>query len=196
MQTGDVVTRKEQAAQSKALLVQTALQLFVEQGYEATSLSQILEHANMARGALYHHFPDGKKGLFLEVVELVDHDLHEGFDTILRTVQSPTAMILAGFDLLLKLAANRNFARIILIEAATVMPGAWANGSEFNLLRECLKRAVTAGELRELPLDATTVSLYGAARRSADFVAQASNPRRAARDSSKVLTAMIDGLRI
>ena len=51
--TEPMTTRKEQAANSRALLVDTARRLFVDQGYEATPVSQILDEADMARGALY-----------------------------------------------------------------------------------------------------------------------------------------------
>jgi AcrR family transcriptional regulator len=190
-----VTTRKEQAAQSRSRLVETALDLFVDQGYEATSVGQILDRTEMARGALYHHFPDGKKQLFLEVIDVVDHQLHEGFEEILRDVASPIEQIAAGFDLLLRLAADRTFARIILIEAAAVFPGAWTDGSEFVLLRDALRRSVDAGEIGGVPLDATTATLYGAARRAADFVARAPDPAGAAAECHTVLRALLDGLR-
>jgi AcrR family transcriptional regulator len=190
-----VSTRKEQAAQSRNRLVETALELFVEQGYDATPVSQILERAGMARGALYHHFPEGKKQLFVEVVDVVDHQLHEGFDQILVDTDSPIAQIAAGFDVLLRLAADRTFARIILIEAAAVMPGAWTSGSEFELLRDALARAIDAGEIRPVPLDAATSTLYGAARRAADFVARSDDTVTSAAECSAVLRAMLDGLR-
>ena len=175
--------------------METALGLFVEQGYEATSVGQILDRTEMARGALYHHFPEGKKQLFLEVIDVVDHQLHEGFEEILHDVESPIEQIAAGFDLLLRLAADRTFARIVLIEAATVFPGAWTDGSEFMLLRDTLRRAIDAGEIRDVPLDAATSTLYGAARRAADFVARAADPASAAADCRTVLTALLDGLR-
>ena len=190
-----MTTRREQAAQSRSRLVDTALRLFVDQGYEATSVGQILERAEMARGALYHHFPDGKKQLFLEVIDVVDHQLHEGFEEILRSIESPVEQIAAGFELLLRLAADRTFARIILIEAAGVFPGAWTDGSEFLLLQDTLRRATAAGEIRPMPLDAATSTLYGAARRAADFVARAPDPERAAADCGEVLRALLDGLR-
>lgn len=193
--TESVTTRKEQAARSRARLVEIALRLFVDHGYEATSIGQILDRAEMARGALYHHFPDGKKQLFLEVVDVVDHRLHEGFDEILRSTDAPVEQITEGFELLLELAADRTFARIILIEAAAVMPGAWTEGSEFLLLQDALRRAMAAGDIRPMPLDATTSTLYGAARRAADFVARAEDPAEAAADCRGVLRALIDGLR-
>ena len=193
--TDAVTTRKEQAAQSRSRLVDAALRLFVEQGYEATSVGQILDATDMARGALYHHFPDGKKQLFLEVIDVVDHQLHEGFEEILATIESPIEQIAAGFELLLRLAADRTFARIILIEAAAVFPGAWTDGSEFLLLQDTLRRAMAAAEVRSMPLDAATSTLYGAARRAADFVARADDPKKAAADCCEVLRTLLDGLR-
>lgn len=190
-----MVTRREQAEQSRARLIAIALELFVEQGYDATSVSQILDKAGMARGALYHHFPDGKKSLFEAVVHVVDHRLHEGFDQLIATIESPIEQILTGMDLVLELATDRDFGRIILIEAAIVMPGAWAEGSEYVLLRHNLERAVELGEIRPIPLDATSSALYGAARRSADFVARSDDPATAATECGAVLRAIVDGLR-
>lgn len=188
-------TRKEQAARSRARLVTVARELFVDQGYAATSVSQILDRAGMARGALYHHFPDGKEALFVAVVDEVDHQLHEGFEQILATVTSPLDQIVAGIELVLDLAIDRDFSRIILIEAAAVMPGAWVQGSEYQLLRHNLELAMDRDEIRPLPLDATASIIYGAARRSADFVARADRPDTAAADARTVLRALIDGLR-
>ncbi|UDY35166.1 TetR/AcrR family transcriptional regulator [Dermatobacter hominis] len=190
-----MTVRKEQAAQSRRHLVDTALRLFVDQGYAATPISQILDEAGTSRGALYHHFPDGKRELFVAVVDVVDHQLHEGFESILEDVTSPVEQIVAGIDLLLRLAADRRFARIILIEAAAVMPGAWTDGSEFLLLRDALDRAIGAGELAPVPLDATASALYGAARRAADFVARAPDPDAAASDCRTALLLLLDGLR-
>lgn len=190
-----MTTRKEQAEQSRARLVDVALQLFVEQGYEATSVSQILDAAGMARGALYHHFPDGKKEIFVAVVELADEDLHHGLDHIVATVASPVDRIATAATLILGLAAEPVFARIILIEAASVMPGQWTGGGEYQLLRATLEEAVAAGEIRPMPLDAVASTLYGAIRRMADFVAQADDPAQAAQDGEVVIRALLDGLR-
>ena len=188
-------SRKAQAEQSKALLVDTALRLFVEQGYEATSVSQILEAAGMARGALYHHFPDGKKDLFGEVVEVADHEFHEGLERIVAEVASPVERIEAAGRLVLDLATDPTFARIILVEAAIVMPGAWTGGGEYQLLRDTLAEAIDAGELRPTPLDATASMLFGAIRRMADMVAIADDPAPLAAEGVEVLGALLDGLR-
>lgn len=194
-QTGIVTSRREQAERSRALLVSIALDLFVSQGYEATSIAQIQEQANMARGALYHHFPDGKLSLFNAVVDLVDQQLHDGFERIMNDIDSPVEQIVAGFDLVLDLATDPVFARIILIEAAVVMPGAWTDGSEFQLLQHNLELAMANGELRTQPLGATASVLYGAARRSADYVARADYPHQAAADAKQVLRTLVEALK-
>jgi TetR/AcrR family transcriptional regulator, lmrAB and yxaGH operons repressor len=44
-------------------MVRSALALMGEQGVEATSFSQVIEHSGAPRGSIYHHFPGGKAQL-------------------------------------------------------------------------------------------------------------------------------------
>src|SRR5947199_6140707 len=44
-------------------MIRSALVLMGEQGVEATSLAQVLEHSGAPRGSIYHHFPGGKAQL-------------------------------------------------------------------------------------------------------------------------------------
>ena len=53
----------------RALILDTATQLFVKQGYDATSVRQIADEVGCTEAALYYHFKDGKRELFREVVE-------------------------------------------------------------------------------------------------------------------------------
>lgn len=46
-----------------------ARSLFQARGYHAVGLSEILREARAPKGSLYHHFPDGKVGLAVAVVE-------------------------------------------------------------------------------------------------------------------------------
>jgi AcrR family transcriptional regulator len=49
--------RQQQAAAQRDHLVDTALTLFAEHGYDATSIKQIATAAGVAVGLLYHYFP-------------------------------------------------------------------------------------------------------------------------------------------
>ncbi|MHB9856946.1 TetR/AcrR family transcriptional regulator [Streptomyces sp. YIM S03343] len=45
-------------------LVRAALDLFVEQGYDATTVSQIADRAGLTRTTFFRHFPDKREVLF------------------------------------------------------------------------------------------------------------------------------------
>lgn len=49
--------RQQQAAAQRDHLVDTALDLFAQKGYDATSIKQISTAAGVAVGLLYHYFP-------------------------------------------------------------------------------------------------------------------------------------------
>lgn len=56
---------------SRTALIDSAAVLFRRQGYAATGVNQILEHADVKAGSLYHHFPEGKQQLAAAVVQRV-----------------------------------------------------------------------------------------------------------------------------
>jgi len=60
-------TRGSKRDRTRALLVEAAVQLISEQGYERTSLEQVASRAGMTRGAIYGNFKN-REDLFLAVV--------------------------------------------------------------------------------------------------------------------------------
>jgi AcrR family transcriptional regulator len=50
-------------------MVQAARELFLKQGYAATSVRDIAAKVGCTEAALYYHFKDGKRGLFKAVIE-------------------------------------------------------------------------------------------------------------------------------
>lgn len=58
---------KEDAGQTKELIVKTAYELFKSVGYDKASLVDIAKNANLTRGAVYWHFKD-KQSLYEYVV--------------------------------------------------------------------------------------------------------------------------------
>jgi AcrR family transcriptional regulator len=78
-------------------IVAAAVALFAEQGYDATSVNQVVARAGVAKGALYHHF-ESKDDLLYEVYrELVDRQL-TGLRTILAEGRPPAATLRALID--------------------------------------------------------------------------------------------------
>lgn len=54
---------------TRTALLDEATTLFATQGFADTSLEQIAAASLLTRGAIYHHFPGGKKALFEAVLE-------------------------------------------------------------------------------------------------------------------------------
>ncbi len=65
---GDKTNRRD-------LIVDTASRLFVDHGYDATSVRQIAEDVGCTEAALYYHFKDGKRELLQAVLECNMPDL-------------------------------------------------------------------------------------------------------------------------
>jgi AcrR family transcriptional regulator len=61
--------REMHKAQTLTDIMRSAEELFLEWGYEKTSMQQIAEHAGLTKGALYHHFTS-KEELFDKMCEL------------------------------------------------------------------------------------------------------------------------------
>lgn len=58
---------EQMRAESRRNILNSALQLFAEQGYEQTSVSDIADHASISKGLLYNYF-ESKNHLLHEVV--------------------------------------------------------------------------------------------------------------------------------
>ncbi|WP_328437953.1 TetR/AcrR family transcriptional regulator [Streptomyces sp. NBC_00444] len=63
------MARQLRAEQTRATIITAAADLFDHQGYESTSLSDIVEHARVTKGALYFHFA-AKEDLAHAILEM------------------------------------------------------------------------------------------------------------------------------
>ena len=58
------MTITSRGVETQQIILNTALELFSKNGYDATSVAEICERADVSKGAFYHHFPS-KQDLFL-----------------------------------------------------------------------------------------------------------------------------------
>jgi AcrR family transcriptional regulator len=189
------MSRKEQAAASRAELLEAARQCFTELGYEATTVAGILDRAGMARGALYHYFPGGKAEIFTAVFDMINEAFHQRRDA-LWGLPTPVARLRAGAVMFLDLCTRDDFARIALADAPGVVPGQGAYGSTYALLRDQVTEAVRLGDLRALDTDATAMALYGAIRSAGEYVTAATDRQAAVTAAARTIDSLIDGLTV
>ncbi len=57
------------AAQTKEHLAKTASILFQTKGFHGVGIAEVLKHAGVPKGSLYHHYPNGKSDLAIAAAE-------------------------------------------------------------------------------------------------------------------------------
>lgn len=70
-------------------LIQTALDLLEQQGYNGTGLNQIIDESKTPKGSLYHYFPGGKEELFVAAVEVKKRKMAETVQAALASSKDP-----------------------------------------------------------------------------------------------------------
>ncbi|WP_155055266.1 TetR/AcrR family transcriptional regulator [Streptomyces blattellae] len=70
------------APERRRELLDTAAEVFAEQGYNATTVRKIADHAGMLAGSLYYHF-DSKESMLEEILRTFLDELWDGYDAVL-----------------------------------------------------------------------------------------------------------------
>jgi len=80
---------------SRAKAVEGAERLFRTQGYAATGLTQILEVSGAPKGSFYFHFPEGKRQLAREVLDVYGARVLAGIRQLAAKHSEPASFIRA-----------------------------------------------------------------------------------------------------
>jgi AcrR family transcriptional regulator len=92
-------------------LIKAAVTLFAEQGYEATTVAEIAERAELTKRTFFRHFSDKREVLFSGAEELERKWLEAAAAAPPKA--TPIAMATAGFDPVAEMFVERHdFARI------------------------------------------------------------------------------------
>jgi TetR/AcrR family transcriptional repressor of nem operon len=84
---------------SRDRVVEAARELFWVQGYEATSVAEILQKAGVNSGSLYYHFPGGKEELLVTVLETYKELLYPAVvEPVFHRVSDPIERIFGILD--------------------------------------------------------------------------------------------------
>ncbi len=78
------MVRQARSEATRRRIIDSAVRLFNEVGYATTTLGDIIERAEMTKGALYYHF-DSKEALATAIIEEGSASLFEAFEKMRRS---------------------------------------------------------------------------------------------------------------
>lgn len=190
--------RIDQGRATRDRLVEVALQLFVEQGYDAIAIPAVLDAAGVSRGALYHHF-ESKEALFEAVLERVEADLADRVGAVALSTDDPvTAMRLGGHEFLRLAAHDPVVHQIVLIDAPAVVGwDEWRSIDEqygFGLLKGVVQLAADEGLIPAEQVDPLSHLLLAAMNELAQLIARSKHPRKALAEARATYDFVLDRL--
>ncbi|MDQ4212575.1 TetR/AcrR family transcriptional regulator [Microbacterium capsulatum] len=81
---------------ARAAMIDAAIRILAEDGYQATSFTEVLARSGAPRGSIYHHFPGGKDEL---IAAALDVQIARTFDRLgTLSGQDPVIVVQAFLD--------------------------------------------------------------------------------------------------
>ena len=189
--------KQERGEATREALVETARRLFGRQGFNATSLDEIVKEAGVTKGALYHHFSD-KEELFKAVAESVRRDTTVKLQDLFL-LPDPFAALQSGCMAIFDAYLDPNVRQIVLTDARSVLSSAayrdLQSRDESAFVRATLRRAMREGVIEIQPLRPLAAMLTGAIGEACTLIADAEDPAAAREEVGRVLARLLAGLR-
>jgi AcrR family transcriptional regulator len=188
----------ERSETTRAAIVDAAAQLFGEQGFGETTVDQIAATANVAKGAVYHHFA-GKEAIFELVFEAVSAGVARDVATAGRRAKDPLDGIAEGTRAYFRLCSKGPTRRIMLGDGPVVL--GWQRWREIDgrhfgaMLPAALQVAVSQGLVADQPVEPLARLLLGAVTEAAMVCAASPSPSQTMRQYGEALERLLSGLR-
>ena len=189
---------ERRAATTEAIL-RAGRRLFGERGFAATTMDDIAEAADIAKGAVYHHFKT-KEAVFEAVFEQVSGDLVEDIDRAVRSEKDVLAAIVAGTQHYFAACAKGPTGRIILRDGPAVL--GWERWREIDARHfggkfpRALTVAMDAGLIARQPVEPLARLLLGAVTEAAVACAGRSDVLKAGSEYSRAFKSLVEALRL
>jgi AcrR family transcriptional regulator len=192
------LTKAEQSAETRAIFIRVARQLFAEQGYGATSTEQILAQTGVTRGALYYQFAD-KADLFRAVCEQMQQEIVEQIVLAVKQTNNAWQALLTGCDVVLDMAAQRDVQQILFLDAPSVL--GWEEWQRIDaeqgdgLLIFGVQRAIETGYLKPQSAEALAMMINGAINEGVFWATRSSASVERLTAVRETLHQLLEGLR-
>ena len=145
--------KKKNSKNTKGKIVSAAWQLFYEQGYDNTTVEEIVEASGTSRGSFYHYF-DGKDALLSSLSYLFDEKYDELTETMNPALSPIEKLILMNQELFLMIdntvsvdLLSQLFATQLITSGEKHMMS--PNRTYYKLLRQVISEGKQIGVFQE-----------------------------------------------
>ena len=189
--------RPERGEATCAALVTTARALFAERGYAGVGTEEVVRHAGLTRGALYHHFRD-KQDLFRAVFEQTEEEIMQMIVARVEGIADPMEELATGVRAFLDACGDPTLMRIGLRDAPGVL--GWEEWREIGnrhglgLVTGGLSAAMDAGLIVRADVRTLANLLLAALAEASLLIASADDPQAARAEVEQTLLALLAGL--
>lgn len=150
----------------RAEICRTAAQIFLDRGYDATSVSDVARALGMTKAGLYHYF-DSKEALLLEIMTFGVERMRDEVVTPALAVHDPEERLRQIVLRHARIATNGRGAVAHLGDEVRALPPAGRKQIEerwrfyFDLIRNTLAELKAGGRLRDVDITVAAFSLLG-----------------------------------
>lgn len=189
-------TQAERREATVTALVETARELFAQDGFAATSLDAVAAKVNVTKGAVYHHF-DSKQQLFEAVFAGEVTRLANLLPTVYARKRDPWDAFEAACRAFLEECLDPAVQRIVLLDAPAAIGWGAMRRLEaplFTMMEFAITQAVDAGRIARRPAAPLAHFLFGALCEMAMVVARAEEQKASHRQAVTELGRVMAGL--
>jgi AcrR family transcriptional regulator len=189
---------ERRAATTEAIL-KAGCRLFGERGFAATTIDDIADAAQVAKGAVYHHFAT-KEAVFEAVFDSVSRDLVTEVERATRTERDVLAAMVAGTQHYFAACAKGATCQIILRDGPAVL--GWERWREIDAehfggkFPRALAAAMDAGLIARQPIEPLSRLLLGAVTEAALACAGRPDVLKAGSEYNRAFRSLLEALRL
>ncbi|MEZ6232811.1 MAG: helix-turn-helix domain-containing protein [Phycisphaerales bacterium] len=189
-------TQKQRRETSRAAILAAAREAFMDRGFDAVSLQEIVKGAGMTRGALYHQFSD-KAAVLRAVVQEEAARMQAHLRDGLAGIADPIERLKRGFGVYLDGLDDLRVIRLMHVEypahcgaARSTLDSPWLRYAE-----DLVATAIADGLMPSVPKQAMARLVLAFSREALVAIAYAEDPAATRRDMQAALDALYDGMR-
>jgi TetR/AcrR family transcriptional regulator, repressor of fatR-cypB operon len=167
--------RERERLDRRTAMLEAALAVFAENGYEQATIDQVAERAEFGKGTLYNYFPGGKEAILVALFEEMYEGLHSAITQHLASEngrEAETREVFRGLvaRLVGHFAQNRDAFLLLMKEAHRLMLGqdsevvGWLMAKRDAVIGEmvpAIEAAMAAGHIKKYPSRAVAHVLMG-----------------------------------